>query len=83
MLSPEGPVFDAYPAGTLVDSVRSSGMDDAVDAATLGSCPGCGAEIPPDRLVVRYLTADERARVLAECPECSGIGAPLDDGGEG
>lgn len=77
-------MFDAYLADTLVERVRRSGMDDAVDAATLGACPACGAEIPPERLLARYLTADERARVLAECPECAGIGAPVEDaGGEG
>lgn len=59
-------------------------MDDAVDAAILGSCPDCGTGIPPERLLARYLTEDERARVLAECPGCAGIGTPVDDaGGEG
>ena len=78
-------MFRAYPVDTLVGSVRSRGMadDESLDAAVLGHCPDCGADIPTERLLARFLTADERARVLAECPACAGIGPPVGAGGEG
>lgn len=57
--------------------------DEPLDAAVLGHCPDCGADVPTERLLARYLTADEPTRVLAECPACAVIGTPVGAGGEG
>ena len=47
------------------------------DRASIGYCPECEGAVPRGRLLARYVTSDTHARVLAECPECALVVAPV------
>ncbi|MFT4945698.1 MAG: RNA polymerase-binding transcription factor DksA [Halovenus sp.] len=56
-------------------------MSHDAPASTLGTCPACGQEIDPHRLVVRYLSTDETTRLLASCPACEELVRPIQQQG--
>lgn len=43
----------------------------------LGRCPTCEAVIPHDRLLASYEAPGEWPRLLAECPACTVVVAPV------
>jgi len=45
------------------------------DTRPVGTCPRCGAEITPGRVIIRYERADGEA-MYATCPDCRDVIRP-------